>query len=84
MADLQRADNQVMCWSCQRPKPFTELALNADGIPSDLCRTCDARPARALVLVGDCEPAWVPWPRRRRRPIRDLPDIDQYQEQPHA
>lgn len=84
----QRADGQVMCWACQSPTPLEHLALDADGIPTDLCRWCAverqvaARTARDP--LGDCEPAWSPPIPRPRQPPRiiDVPDIDLHQEQP--
>jgi hypothetical protein len=72
----QQIADQVMCWSCQEPTPAADLALDAQGILTDLCRWCAEEADDPDDAGGDCEPAWAP-----PRSTTDLPDIDHYQEQ---
>jgi hypothetical protein len=73
VTDLQRADGRVMCWSCQTATPFADLAFDADGIPTDLCKSCASQP------IDFCDSSWAP-----PRGTTDLPDIADYQEQQHG
>jgi len=73
VTDTQPISTQVTCRACYEPTPREDLAHDEHDIRTDLCRWC----------AGEDEPEWAPEfvPLRR---MDDLPDIDQYQEQPHA